>query len=124
MTIEFKKIPSLGTHFEAHAGTIRFSGDAVKHSKTLVKCVGALEGEISHVCDRCAEIFTLKVNEAVEVFASEGIYHDQEGDELLNVVEFFDGVIDFNTLRESELEAFKSDYHYCGSCKNIELNTL
>jgi len=116
MTIEFKKIPSLGTHFEAYVDAIRFSGEAVKHSKTLVKCVGVLEGEISHTCDRCAEICVLKVNEAVEVFASEGIYHDKEGDELLNVVEFFDGVIDFNLLCESELEAFKSDYHYCGSC--------
>ncbi len=117
MTIEFKKIPSLGTRFEAHADSIHFSGEAVKHSKTLVKCAGVLEGEISHVCDRCAEAFVLKVNEAVEVFASEGIYHDKENDELLNVVEFFDGVIDFNLLRESELEAFRSDYHYCGSCE-------
>lgn len=118
MTIEFKKIPSLGTPFEVHLDAIRFSGEALKHGKSLVRCTGVLEGEISHACDRCAEIFVLGVKEEVEVFASEGFYEDKEGDALLNVVEFFDGVIDFNALCESELESFKSDYHYCGSCNN------
>ncbi len=116
MTVEFKKIPVTGIHFETHLGNICFSGEAIKVEKTLVKCTGSLKGDMPYSCDRCAEMFTLSLNENVEVFASEGFYEDKEGDELLNVVEFFDGVVNVTALFESELEAFKSDYHYCGTC--------
>ena len=60
------------------------------------------------------------VNERVEVFASEGLYEDNEGEELLNVIEFFDGSIDIDTMLQSEIEAFKSDYHYCGQCEQLK----
>lgn len=117
MIIEFKKIPVTGIHFETHVETICFSGEALKVEKTLVKCTGALQGKMLYPCDRCAEVFELSLNENVEVFASEGFYEDKEGEDLLNVVEFFSGAVDFTALCESEIEAFKSDYHYCGTCK-------
>ena len=120
MTVEFKKIPATGIHFETFLGNVCFSGEALKAEKTLVKCTGVLQGTLSHVCDRCAEVFDLPLKENVEVFASEGFYKDKEGEELLNVVEFFDGVVDFTALCESEIEAFKSDYHYCGMCEHNE----
>lgn len=120
MQIEFKKIPANGIHFETSLGKIRFSGEALKTNKTMVKCSGIMEGILPHVCDRCAEGFELKVNERVEVFASDGLYKDQEGEELLNVIEFFDGLIDLEVALQSEIEAFKSDYHYCGQCEQLK----
>ena len=117
MTIEFKKIPVTGIHFETHLGAVCFSGEALKVEKTLVKCIGTLQGKMEYPCDRCAEVFELFLNETVEVFASEGFYEDKEGEDLLNVVEFFSEAVDFTALCESEIEAFKSDYHYCGMCK-------
>lgn len=116
MTIEFKKIPSSGIRFETVVQSVRLEGEAKKVEKNLVQCCGILEGTIMYACDRCAETFDLHVKERVEVFASEGFYEDKEGESLLNVVEFFDGIIDFTLLCESELEAFKSDYHYCDMC--------
>ena len=120
MNIEFKKIPVNGIHFETSLGDIRFFGEALKTSKTMVKCTGVMEGNLPHLCDRCAESFELMVNESVEVFANEGLYEDHEGEELLNIIEFFDGSIDIDTILQSEIEAFKSDYHYCGQCEQLK----
>ena len=120
MNIEFKKIPVNGIHFETSLGGIRFFGEALKTSKTMVKCTGVMEGNLPHLCDRCAESFELMVNESVEVFANEGLYEDHEGEELLNIIEFFDGSIDIDTILQSEIEAFKSDYHYCGQCEQLK----
>jgi len=120
MQIEFKKIPTTGIHFETSFDEIRFFGEALKISKTMVKCMGNIEGNLHHACDRCGENFKLMVNENVEVFASDGLFKDQEGEELLNVIEFFDGSIDIDTMLQSEIEAFKSDYHYCGQCEQLK----
>ena len=120
MNIEFKKIPASGIHFETSLGEIRFFGEALKTSKTLVKCIGVMEGNLPHFCDRCAESFKLLVNERVEAFASDGLYEDHEGEELLNVIEFFDGSVNIDTILQSEIEAFKSDYHYCGQCEQLK----
>ena len=122
MTIEFKKIPTIG---EIHIETlleegVHFCGEAKQISKHLVECKGVLKGVVAHNCDRCAEEFELKVDESVEVFAHEGFYKDKEGEPLLNIVEFFDGYIDFTMLGQSELEAFRSGYHYCPNCQITE----
>jgi uncharacterized metal-binding protein YceD (DUF177 family) len=120
MKIEFKKIPTTGIHFETSSDEIKFYGEALKTGKTMVKCTGELEGTLPHLCDRCGESFNLTMNEHVEVFASEGLYEGHEGEELLNIIEFFDGSIDVDTILQSEIEAFKSDYHYCGQCEQLK----
>ncbi|ATB68392.1 hypothetical protein SJPD1_0263 [Sulfurospirillum diekertiae] len=120
MKVEFKKVPTTGIHFETSLDEIRFFGEALKIGKTMVRCTGQLEGTLPHLCDRCGENFELTVNERVEVFAQEGLYEDQEGEELLNIIEFFDGSIDLDSILQSEIEAFKSDYHYCGQCEQLK----
>ena len=119
MQIEFKKVPNSGIHFETSLDEVKFCGEVVKTDKMLVKCSGVMEGTLLHTCDRCGESFTLAVKESVEVFASEGLYEDKEGEELLNIIEFFDGFIEVDTLLQSEIESFKSDYHYCGKCEQL-----
>ena len=120
MQIEFKKIPTTGVHFEVSLGDIVVGGNATKIDKTMVRVDGTMCGLIAHACDRCATEFNLKVDEKVEVFASDGLYEDKSGEDLLNIVEFFDGSINFDTILQSELEALKSDYHYCGGCEQIQ----
>ena len=120
MQIEFKKIPTTGVHFEVSLGDIVVVGNATKIDKTMVRIDGTMSGAVSHACDRCATEFTLNVDEKVEVFASDGLYVDQDGEDLLNIVEFFDGSINFDTILQSELEALRSDYHYCGGCEQIQ----
>lgn len=120
MQIEFKKIPTTGVHFEVSLGDITVVGNATKIDKTMVRVDGTMCGTVFHACDRCATEFTLKVDEKVEVFASDGLYDNKSGEDLLNIVEFFDGSINFDTILQSELEALRSDYHYCGGCEQIQ----
>lgn len=120
MNIEFKKIPATGIHFEISLDEIKFVGDVLKTSKTLVNCSGKMEGNFICLCDRCGESFPQMTNEKVEVFASDGLYEDKEGEELLNVIEFFDGSINIDMILQSEIEAYKSDYHYCGQCEQLK----
>lgn len=120
MQIEFKKIPTTDVHFEVSLEDIVVSGNATKIDKTMVRLDGTMRGLVVYACDRCGAEFNLKVDEKVEVFASDGLYEDQSGEDLLNIVEFFDGSINFDTILQSELEALKSDYHYCGDCEQIQ----
>ena len=120
MTVEFKKIPATGIAFEVLLEGIKLVGNAKKTDRALICVDGKMSGKVIHQCDRCAEEFELLVDEGVEVFASDGIYDDKGSGELLNLVEFFDGSINFDTILQSELEALKSDYHYCGKCEQIQ----
>ncbi|MDD3323608.1 MAG: DNA-binding protein [Sulfurospirillaceae bacterium] len=115
MDIEFKKIPLSGISFEVSLNDVKFVGNAKKNDSSLVVCKGKLIGSAPHICDRCGETHTISLNEEVEVYANDGIYSHSE--ELLNVIEFFDGAINFDTMLQSELEAFMSDYHYCSQCE-------
>jgi hypothetical protein len=38
----------------------------------------------------------------------------------LDIIEFLDGQIDISYILESEINALKSDYNYCGKCDNGE----
>jgi len=113
MKIEFKKIPYDGINFEVKKEDISFLGIAQKINKNLVKCTGIMKGSFLHICDRCGDEFTKSIKQNVEIYASCGLYDD---DKYINLIEFFDDFIDFDTMLQSELESFKCDYLYCNSC--------
>lgn len=117
MKINFKKIPQCGVDFETISENLKFSGKLNKESRNLVKCSGKIEGTLECQCDRCAEDITLEVNEKVDLLINEGFY--KTGEELVEVMEFFDGVVDLDVVLQSEVETLKSDYHYCSACKDI-----
>jgi uncharacterized metal-binding protein YceD (DUF177 family) len=115
MEIVFKKVPATGVDFETSIDELRFYGTAQKASKNLVHCIGKIEGTLIHPCDRCGNDFTLAINEKVKILASDGIY--ESDDELLDVIEFFDARLNFDTILQSEIGMIQSDYHYCSTCK-------
>lgn len=115
MEIVFKKVPVSGVDFETSINDIRFYGTAKKESKNLVQCTGILEGSLVLQCDRCGNEFTYNVNEKVNLYASDGLYESE--DDLLDVIEFFEGSVNFDTILQSEVGSIKSDYHYCSTCK-------
>ncbi|WP_024954859.1 YceD family protein [Sulfurospirillum arcachonense] len=115
MQIVFKKVPTSGVDFETSIKDIKFYGTANKESKNLVQCIGKIEGTLDYQCDRCGNDFPLHVKEDVKLFASDGVY--KSDDDLLDVIEFFDESINFDTMLESELGTLQSDYYYCSTCK-------
>lgn len=116
MTISFLKIPSNGIDFSLKKKNLNFIGCAIKLRDNLVKCKGKIQGNLPHFCDRCGVELILPLDESIEVLASDGIMGSSD-DKLENSIEFFDGFIDFDEIFISELEAIKSDYFYCVTCK-------
>lgn len=114
MEILFKKILQNEIHFETEVESVKFVGIVKRQTKDLVLCKGKIEGSFPHICDRCGEEFDLDIDEEIELFASDGIY---EKEDSLDIIEFENGILDFDTLLHSEIEAYKSDYHYCDNCK-------
>jgi len=114
MKIEFNKISQNGIDFETKKDKIVFLGIAKKIKKNLIVCTGTIEGSFIHCCDRCGSEFEQNIKESVEIYANNGLYEDDY--DYINLIEFFDGFINFDTMLQSELESFRCGYLYCNQC--------
>ena len=114
MKIEFKKVPQTPKILEAELDSVKIEGTFCKMSQSLVKIDAQLIGNTNIDCCRCGETENIEVNEKLNFLLSDGIFKDDEGEDL--VIEVEDGLIDFDEIIQSELEAIKSDYHICEQC--------
>jgi len=112
MKIEFRKVTKDSKPFLLKDGDLSFMGDFKRISNSIVKIDFKLEGSLQHSCDGCAEDFVLNISESSTLQVNDGAY---KGDDI-DVIESFNGFIDFDEIFESEKEAIKSDYHYCEKC--------
>lgn len=119
MQIAFKKVIKDETEFSLKENGLGFFGKVYTKSSGLISCAGEIKGQSPHICDRCGEDIILNIDENINLLISDGIYKPKEEDEI-EVIEFYDEVIDFSEILASEVEAIKSDYHYCDKCKNIK----
>ena len=114
------KIPPSAKDLELGIRGLRFKGEIEpRRSRDFAKITGLLAGEIEHPCDLCGKDFLLEVEEEIEAYAQVGSLYEKEDDILLNVYEF-KHELDLESLIESELEAFLSDYFYCAECAFIK----
>ncbi|MBL0687249.1 MAG: hypothetical protein JJV95_04680 [Sulfurospirillum sp.] len=111
MKLLFKKISHLGVDFETSYEAIKFYGKLKRKSYNLVQCSGKLEGILTCQCDKCGEDISIHVDEKIDLLVSNGIYKSNK--ELIEVIEFFEEIIDLDTILRSEVETLKSDYYYC-----------
>ena len=112
MKIAFRKIPAQNSAFEIkHAGLV-FKGDFKRDSK-FADVTGKIEGILTLPCDRCGEDLDVCIDEAVHVKVCDGYY---EGEDL-DIIENHESQVDFDQIAQSEIEAIKSEYHYCNRCK-------
>jgi uncharacterized metal-binding protein YceD (DUF177 family) len=123
LEIAFKKVNKEGFDFSLTCGKINFFGKVYQKSPILVLLKAKLEGELEHKCDRCAEDICLIVDEQIEMLISDGAYKTTKTDKFiiqdtLAVIEVYDGLINFNEILQSEIELYKSDYHYCTTCES------
>lgn len=92
---------------------VKLEGSLERVSDKVINLKGKIYGKIPHICDRCGKDIILNLDEKVSIILSNGVYNFQTID---NVIEFFDGKIDFDEVLQSEIEAFKSGYFYCDEC--------
>jgi uncharacterized metal-binding protein YceD (DUF177 family) len=121
LEIAFKKTTKEGFDFSISSNKINFFGKIYQKSPTIVLLKAKLQGELEYKCDRCAKDIYLNVDENIEMLISDGIY--KVADEFINrddlaVVEVYNGFINFDEILQSEIELYKSDYHYCDTCKS------
>jgi len=115
MKIAFRKIPPQNAPFEINYGGISFKGN-FKRDRQFVDVMGRLVGEMLLPCDRCGSEVSLSLDEEISLKVSDGYY---EGEDL-DIIENHESHVDFDQIAQSEIEAFKAEYHYCETCKNIE----
>jgi hypothetical protein len=116
MEIPFRKIGATPQEFTFERDGITLSGTLSANERNLVKLSGVIKGTLSVPCDLCAENFDTILDEELTILLSDGVFHGS--DDAYDVIEFFDGIINIDTLLSSELELHRSDYHSCPACKS------
>ena len=116
MKIEFRKIAGEFNPFDMEFEGLVIKGNFKKISNSMVVIEFKIDGCLSHPCDICAEDFELFFDENLKLTLNDGNY---SGDDM-DIIEIYDHFIDFDEIIGSEIEALKSDYHYCDKCKQIK----
>lgn len=121
MKIEFKKVPFTEKEFSASFTSVKLEGTFCKISPLLVKVDANLTGETDIDCSRCGDTMPISVDEKLNFLLSDGIFKDDQKEDL--VIEVENNTIDFDEIINSELASIKSDYYCCDNCQdsgNIE----
>ena len=115
MKIEFKKVIRDSVEVSFKQNNLSIDGKCKKLTSSLVEVKFNMIGKIGVDCVRCAKTIDLDINENIELKVCDGYFKSEDKD--LDVIECFDGVIDFDQIVNSEIESIINDYHYCNNCK-------
>jgi hypothetical protein len=116
MKIEFKKLPFTAKEFACEYDSVKLEGSFCKISPSLAKVDSTLAGTTSVECCRCGLEYTINIEENFMFLLSDGVYKNQEEEDL--VLEVENHIVDFDEIIYSELSSIKSDYHVCADCLN------
>lgn len=123
MQIQTRKISSAPKAFEVCMQGLCLKGELYAKNRGLFCLEAKLVGEIELVCDRSGETFIQAIDEALVLYISDGFWDTQSQRtgacettalDALDVIECFDGLIDLDSILQSEIESIKLDYHYKG----------
>ena len=114
MKIEFKKAPQTPKELDISFDSVRIEGTFCKISPSLVKVDAVFNGSTDINCCRCGESNEIIIDEKIDFLLSDGIYKNDESEDL--VIEVEDNIIDFDAIIQSELSSIKSDYYICDKC--------
>ena len=107
----------IDTKYTEESHEISLKGE-INKERSLYKFVGIFEGNIELTCDSCSEEYQNSVNDEITLWFSDGEYSSSgNNDDNRDVIEFFDGFIDFDEVIISEIESIKLDYHKCKTCE-------
>ena len=115
MTIVFDKIGSTAKPIELSSDGVTLVGTLQKSGYHQVTLDAQLSGSIEMSCDRCGDTYDYKVDNKLRLKLSDLISEDKDD---LDIIEFLDGKIDLLYILQSEMNTFKSTYHYCDKCDN------
>ncbi|NPA27920.1 MAG: hypothetical protein GXN91_02570 [Epsilonproteobacteria bacterium] len=119
MKISFSKVKRVPLAFDYnHKGEeLNYKGNLERLNSKSVSCKGEVAGEIELICDRCGKSYKRVVKYPLDLQLYDGV---AKGIKELDIIEFFDGNIDFKEIIDSEVASFKEEYHYCDDCLNSD----
>ncbi|WP_181882340.1 hypothetical protein [Helicobacter didelphidarum] len=93
--------------------TIGLKGELKRVDSKLVQFQGKLHGNLELICVRSGKSFRERIDCDLVLYFSDGVWKTQSQTNNLNldVIEFFEGFIDFNFILESEVESIRLDYN-------------
>ena len=115
MIIVFDKIGSTAKPIELSSEGVKLEGTLRKSGYHQVTLDAQLSGSIEMSCDRCGDTYDYDVDNKLQLKLSDLISEDKDD---LDIIEFLDGKIDILYILQSEINTFKSTYHYCDKCNN------
>jgi len=115
MEIDFSKIKQTPIKVNFTKNSSSIVGSLERINRNSVKLTSIFNLSVKVICNRCGKEVDKKLNYPLELILSEGRYNSNDE---IDVIEFFDGKIDFNYLIESEIASIKEDYNYCDNCIN------
>ncbi|BCD59733.1 MULTISPECIES: hypothetical protein [unclassified Nitratiruptor] len=118
MQIEFKKVGFNKKEITIKRNSLQLHGVLNRQDREIVNFNGELVGNLDLECSRCGTNFIKKIDEPIRLKFSDGIY--KGFDEEADVIEFYEGTIDFDFIIDSEEESIKAGYNYCSQCEQQE----
>ena len=117
MKIVFDKITTTPMPFEFSAEGVSCVGTLKKSGYHQVALDTHLSGSIELSCDRCGDTYNYDVDNSLQLKLSDIVSEDKDD---LDIIEFLDGEIDMLYILQSEINSYKSAYHYCDKCSNSD----
>jgi len=115
MKIVFDKIGSTAKPIELSSDGTRLVGTLKKSGYHQVTLEAHIDGCIELNCDRCGDTYSYDVDNKLQLKLSDLVSEDKDD---LDIIEFLDGEIDVSYILQSEINTFKSMYHYCDKCND------
>ena len=115
MKILFDKVGHTIKPFSIEENGVNFEGTLQKSGYHRLGLAGAIKGDVEIVCNRCGVAFDSAIETALTLTISDQIVEDKVD---LDIIEFLDGEVDISFILLSEMNTFRSEYHYCDKCDN------
>ena len=117
MEISFSKIKQSPVDVNYSKDGVEISGTLERISRDSIKLDSNFKSNVEVVCNRCGKEYNIDANYPLGLILSDGGYN---GKDELDVVEFYDGKIDFDYLALSEVTSIKEDYNFCSECQKTD----
>jgi uncharacterized metal-binding protein YceD (DUF177 family) len=111
--IPFSKVTPHTKTFLYKKDFLTFESELHRVNRERVFLRGRIFGKIALICDRCAEEFFEDVEWSIELTLSNRVVKSEKD---LDIIEFINSDIDFETILDSEANSYRLLYHHCKKC--------
>ena len=117
MEIAFSKVKYTPMQINFAEDGTSIIGTLTKLSRDLVRLESDFKADVDVICSRCGKEYKKSVAYPLGLILSDGRYNDSDE---IDVIEFFNNLIDITYISESEVASIQGDYNLCPNCQETE----